>query len=219
MTIDLPDMSCQMLAPSEAEIAGRKVGAEEALAFLLLGRSPGLIVHTLGVGPVLAVVGVVHVHILRSVRLSRALRVLSGQAPGVRGVDGSWMRREAGGRGGDGEVPFGSGPTEAVCCGGGRRRLFLCGDWWGQREVHRVEEGSRGGRGGDLVRLVSGGHRHIHGLKGRHVRPIHGGPKPALSVDDDDDDDDDDDVAVVAGVQRGSRPRRSGVVSATGTGP
>jgi hypothetical protein len=44
---DVPDMSCEMFAPREAQVAGRKLGAKEALALLLLGGSVCVARHAL----------------------------------------------------------------------------------------------------------------------------------------------------------------------------
>jgi hypothetical protein len=59
------NVSCQVLTSCEAQIARRKVGAEEALSLLLLGRSVRVASHAFVVRPVLVVfVTVAHVYIL-----------------------------------------------------------------------------------------------------------------------------------------------------------
>lgn len=65
----LPNMSCQVLTPSETEVAGRIAGAEESLTGLLLGGGDGgsiiilcwVVLLVFGVGPG---VHVVQVHII-----------------------------------------------------------------------------------------------------------------------------------------------------------
>jgi hypothetical protein len=79
----LADVSSQMLAPCETQVAGWVVGAKEALSFLLFGGHFGITVDALvfrDLGTV--VVTAAHFHILRTYRLRRSMRAFSDQATG-----------------------------------------------------------------------------------------------------------------------------------------
>lgn len=91
---DPPDMPCQMLAPGEAQIAGRKVGAVEFLSLFLFGRPTGLSIDALIVRSRFSFIRHVHVDILRDRRPGRRMGVAPTQDPGGGLVCGEKLRRK-----------------------------------------------------------------------------------------------------------------------------
>ncbi len=79
--LGVPDMPCEMLAPGEAQVARRIVGAVEPLGLLLLIRPRLIGVDALVVRPgtvlARASIRLVHVHVVRILRLSGVLGVRS----------------------------------------------------------------------------------------------------------------------------------------------
>lgn len=68
MLIDLPDVSSQVLAPCEAQVAWWIVSAVEALGLLLLVRSCSVRIHALAIGAGIVShlsIRVVHVYVQR----------------------------------------------------------------------------------------------------------------------------------------------------------
>lgn len=62
---DVPNVSCQVLTSCEAQVTRRKVGAEEALSLLLLGRSVRITSHAIVVRSIFVVlVTIAHMHVL-----------------------------------------------------------------------------------------------------------------------------------------------------------
>jgi hypothetical protein len=164
--VNIPNMPCQMFASREAQVAGRKVCAEEALTLLLLGPSARVAGHAVIVRAVLVVLA--HLYVLLQHRVCRPVRAATAGLALRRGclaqVAGGCERRRR-------QRPLSRKTGEAVASG------CLCGRVLGAcilgglgLEESAVGSRSRGCR---LVSSASWGRvrhrqRRIDRLEGRH---------------------------------------------------